>query len=58
MRQGLESHHRETLHRLRISGTAVDAINVEDNPQWQLARQGLVESLDPRLDALKQALIS
>ena len=58
MRQGLESHHRETLHRLRISGTAVDAINVEDNPQWRLARQGLVESLDPRLDALKQALIS
>jgi hypothetical protein len=58
IRQGLEGHHRETLHRLRISGTAVDAINVEDNPQWQLARQELVESLAPRLDALKQALLS
>jgi hypothetical protein len=58
IRQQLESHYRQTLHQLRISGTAVDAINVEDNPQWQLARQGLVESLAPRLDALKQALIT
>jgi hypothetical protein len=58
IRQGLEGHHRETLHRLRISGTAVNAINVEDNPQWQLARRELIESLAPRLSALKQALIS
>ena len=57
IRQDLESHHREALHQLRISGTAVDAINIEDNPQWQLARQGLVESLTPRLNALKQALL-
>jgi hypothetical protein len=56
-RQELESHCRKTLHRLRVSGTAVDAINVEDNPQWQLARQGLVDSLAPRLNALKQALL-
>jgi len=54
--QELESNYRETLHQLRISGTAVDAVNVEDNPQWQLARQGLVDSLAPRLNALKQAL--
>lgn len=58
IRQELESNYRETLHQLRISGTAVDAINVEDNPQWQVARQGLVESLAPRLNALKQALVS
>jgi hypothetical protein len=58
IRQELESHYRETLHQLRISGTAVDAINIEDNPQWQLARQALVESLVPRLNALKQALIT
>jgi hypothetical protein len=56
-RQELESHCRKTLHRLRVSGTAVDGINVEDNPQWQLARQGLVDSLAPRLNALKQALL-
>jgi hypothetical protein len=57
IRQELESNYRETLHQLRISGTAVAAINIEDNDQWQLARQGLVESLAPRLNALKQALV-
>lgn len=58
IRQELESNHRETLHQLRISGTAVDAINIEADQQWQIARQGLVEAFTPRLNALKQALIS
>jgi uncharacterized protein Yka (UPF0111/DUF47 family) len=58
IRQELESNYRQTLHQLRISGTAVDSINIEDNPQWQLARQGLVEALTSRLNDLKQALMS
>jgi len=58
IRQELESDCRETLHQLRISGTAVDTINIETDHNWQLARQGLVEALTPRLNALKQALIS
>jgi hypothetical protein len=58
IRQELESNYRETLHRLRISGTAVDAINIESNHKWQVARQGLVEAFTPRLNDLKQALIS
>ncbi len=58
IRQELESNYRETLHQLRISGTAVDIINIEANHQWQLARQELVESFTPRLNDLKQALIS
>jgi hypothetical protein len=58
IRQELESNYRETLHQLRISGTAVDSINIASNPQWQLARQELVEALIPRLNDLKQALIS
>ena len=58
IRQELESDYRETLHQLRISGTAVDAINIEANPQWQLARQELVEAFTPRLNDLKRALIS
>jgi len=58
MRQELDSNYRETLHQLRISGTAIDSINIEDNHQWQLAQQGLVEALAPRLDDLKQALVS
>jgi glutamine synthetase type III len=57
IRQELEGQYRETLHQLRISGTAVDTINMEDNPQWQLTRRGLVESFAPRLSALKQALL-
>jgi hypothetical protein len=56
IRQELEGSYRATLHQLRISGTAVGTINIETNPQWQLARHGLVESLTPRLNALKQAL--
>jgi hypothetical protein len=43
---------------LRISGTAVDAINIEADHQWQLARQELVEAFTPRLNEWKQALIS
>jgi len=57
VRQELEGNTRETLHQLRISGTAVGAINMEDAPQWETARQGLVESFAPRLNALKQALL-
>ena len=57
IRQELESDYRETLHQLRISGTAVGAINIEDDPKWQAARQELIESFAPRLHALKQALI-
>jgi len=57
IRQELESSYRETLHKLRISGTAVDAINVEADPRWQPAHKGLVESFTPRLNKLKRALI-
>jgi len=58
IRQELETNCREIMHQLRISGTAVDAINIEADPEWQRARQGLVEVFNPRLYNLKQALIS
>jgi len=58
IRQELESDYRETLHKLRISGTAVDAINIEADHKWQVARQGLVEAFTSRFNALKQALIN
>ena len=57
IRQELESDYRETLHKLRISGTAIDAINIEVDPKWQPAHHGLVESFTPRLNDLKRALI-
>ena len=58
IRQELESGYRETMHQLRISGTAVGAINIEADHKWQAARQELVEAFTPRLNNLKQALIS
>jgi valyl-tRNA synthetase len=58
IRQELESSYRETLHKLRISGSAVDAINIEVDPKWQPAHRGLVESFAPRLNELKQELIN
>jgi valyl-tRNA synthetase len=58
IRQELESSYRETLHKLRISGTAIDDINIEADPKWQPAHQGLVESFTPRLNDLKRALTS
>lgn len=57
IRQELEGDHRETLHKLRISGTAVDVANIEAGSQSQSARQGLIETFTPRLNELKQALI-
>ena len=56
IRQELESDCRETLHRLRISGTAVGDINIEANPQWQLARQRLIEAFAPRFSDFKREL--
>jgi hypothetical protein len=58
IRRELESNYRETLHRLRISGTAVATINIEADPKWQLARQRLIEAFTPRLNDLKKALIN
>ena len=58
IRHELESNYRETLHQLRISGTAVGAINIEADQRWQAAQQDLVEAFTPRLNDLKKALIS
>lgn len=58
IRQELETSYRETLHQLRIAGTAVGAINIEADHKWQEARQKLVESFTPQLNDLKQALVS
>ena len=55
-KQELESKGRETLHQLRVSGTAVGDINIETTPQWQQAQQHLFEALEPELNGLKQEL--
>jgi hypothetical protein len=57
-RQAIETSQRETLHQLRISGTAVGNINIEATPQWQQSCHRLAEPLESRLDSLKQELIN
>lgn len=58
LRQELDNNRRQRLHQLRISGTAVGAINIEASPRWRLASQKLLETFTPRLNHLKQALTS
>jgi len=57
-RRAIEIKCRETLHQLRISGTAVGNINIEATPQWQQSWHSLTEPLEPRLDSLKRELIN
>lgn len=55
--QEIEDKRWEILHQLRISGSALDGVNVESDPQWQLAHQKLREEFEPRLQRLKQESI-
>jgi hypothetical protein len=57
-KQEVEKKGRETLHRLRISGTAVGDINVEAAAQWQQSWQELSQAFAARLDNLKQELLA
>ena len=56
-REGLQNKVKETLHQLRISGTAVD-INIETTLEWQEAWSSLAQPFKSRLDTLKQELTS
>ena len=56
-RRELENRSKETLHRLRISGTAVGSINIETTPEWQQSDQQLMAAFGPRFDTLKQELV-
>ena len=56
IRQELDNSRRQILHQLRISGTAVDAINIEAAPRIRLARQKLLETLTPILPGIGTSL--
>lgn len=56
-RQAIENKGRETLHQLRISGTAVGAINTEAVPEGQQNWRKLTEPFVPKLDNLKRELV-
>lgn len=57
-RRAIENRGRETLHQLRLLGTAVGSINIEATQEWQQSRHRLTEPFTPRLDSLKQELIN
>jgi len=57
-RQAIENRGREILHQLRVSGTAVDGINIEATQEWQQSWHKLSEPFALRLDGLKQELIN
>ena len=55
-RQEIEHEGRETLHQMRISGTAVGSINIEAREEWRELWYNLVTPFAQRLDTLKQEL--
>jgi len=57
-RRAIESRGRETLHQLRLSGTAVGSINIEATQEWQQSWSKLTEPFTSRLNSLKQELIN
>ena len=55
-RREIESKGRETLHQLRISGSAISHINIEAKQEWQQFLYQLAQPFQERLDALKGEL--
>jgi len=56
IRKGVESGAKEVLHQLRISGSAIEEINIEGSPQRQQDWQRFRAPLEQQLDALKREL--
>ena len=54
--QEMEAKVKGMLHQLRVSGSAIGAINVEANQEWQQNLQELAHPFQERLDALKTEL--
>lgn len=57
-KERIEKGERELLHQLRISGSAVGAINLKASETWETISQGLHSQFNERLGALKRELLS
>jgi len=57
-RREIERAGREILHQLRISGTAINQINIRAKGEWQKRLNDLARPLEERLSSLKQELLS
>jgi predicted RNA-binding protein len=56
IRQEIEAKVKQTLHQMRISGSAIGDTNIEAKQEWQQSLQKLVQPFQERLDALKGEL--
>lgn len=57
-KERIEKGERELLHQLRISGSAVGAINLKASEAWGTISQELYSQFNERLEALKQELLN
>jgi len=56
-KEGIEKDERELLHRLRIAGSAVGAINLKSSEAWAMLSTELESQFSQRLEALKRELL-
>jgi len=56
-KEGIEKDERELLHRLRIAGTAVGAINLKSSEAWAMLSTELESQFSQRMEALKRELL-
>jgi hypothetical protein len=55
-RQEIEKAGREILHQLRVSGTAINQINIRAEEEWEKRLTQLTSPFEERLNDLKQEL--
>ena len=55
-RQEIENAGMETLHQLRVSGTAISQINIRAKEEWEQRLNQLTGPFEERLNYLKQEL--
>jgi hypothetical protein len=56
-KEGIEKDGRELLHRLRIAGSAVSAINLKSSEAWAGLSTELESQFSQRLEVLKRELL-
>ena len=56
-KESIEKDGRELLHRLRIAGSAVGAINLKSSEAWDVLSAELESQFSQRLEALKRKLL-
>ena len=56
-KEGIERDGRELLHRLRIAGSAVGAINLKSSGAWAALSTELESQFSERLEVLKRELL-